>query len=106
MGGGADRAWGEDDALSEGGEASSDTWRRGRLMALKTSATMQMTESQKQRGEIKDASKEGRHESRKRTQRRHETLCLLATRACSPRGCRSTAPVLTGAAARRLDWTY
>lgn len=32
-----------------GGEASSDTWRRGRLMALKTSTTMQMTESRKER---------------------------------------------------------
>lgn len=51
VGMGADREWGEDDALSEGGEASSDTWRRGRLMALKTSSAMQMTGSRKQRGE-------------------------------------------------------
>lgn len=39
-------------------------------------------------GEIKDASKGGRR----------QTLCLLATRTCSPGGGRTAAPVLTAAA--------
>lgn len=100
--GGADGARGEDDALSEGGGAGSDTWRTGRLMALKTSTATHMTGRRKQRGgEIKDASKGGSHESKKRTPRRHETLSLLATGTCSPRGCPTAALVLTGAA----DWT-
>lgn len=72
MEGGADRAWGEDDALSEGGEASSDTWRRGRLMALKTSTAMQMTESRKQSGG-EERSKTHQREGDTRAGRKDDT---------------------------------
>lgn len=47
-----------------------------------------------------------RIKGREPREQEEETFCLLATGTCSPGGCPTAAPVLTGTAAGRLDWTY